>query len=242
MGEDGDFVDTMDTWLQARLEALHTTLPGKIQAYNPGTRTATVVPGVRLRSMHGDLIEIKPIAGVPVVWPGSKRFSVIPAALEAGDGVLLHFSESALGTWLNGSDIHDPEDETRFSLHDCIAVPGLWQIPQAPSDQDLGGADFGLVGASGEVLGGKGGKLDLHNQVSTLRTELERVWTALINLQTNLQTDFTSLAAVTTSAAALVPVSGATPMTTALTGYAAALGVTAATDTASKAQVKGLLA
>lgn len=186
MGEDGDFVDTMDTWLQARLEALHTTLPGKIQTYNPQTRTATVVPGVRLRSMHGDLIEIKPIAGVPVVWPGSSKFSLIPASLEAGDGVLLHFSESALGTWLNGTDVHDPEDETRFSLHDCIAVPGLWQVPKVPGAQDLGGADFGLAGASGEVLGGKGGKLDLHNQTSDLRTVLEGLQGILPAMNTSL--------------------------------------------------------
>lgn len=186
MGEDGDFVDTMDTWLQARLEALHTTLPGKIQTYNPQTRTATVVPGVRLRSMHGDLIDIKPIAGVPVVWPGSSKFSLIPASLEAGDGVLLHFSEAALGTWLNGTDVHDPEDETRFSLHDCIAVPGLWQVPKVPGAQDLGGADFGLAGASGEVLGGKGGKLDLRNNETDLRTILEGLQGILPAMNTSL--------------------------------------------------------
>ena len=235
MGEDGDFVDTMDTWLQARLEALHTTLPGKIQAYNPGTRTATVVPGVRLRSMHGDLIEIKPIAGVPVVWPGSKRFSVIPAALEPGDGVLLHFSESALGTWLNGSDIHDPEDETRFSLHDCIAIPGLWQIPQAPSDQDLGGADFGLVGASGEVLGGKGGKLDLHNETTDLRAEMEKMWSALIALEQSISTNFTTL-----TAAATGPLAALNPGFSAMvTDSTSALQPTALPN--DKAALKGLL-
>lgn len=236
MGEDGDFVDTMDTWLQARLEALHTTLPGKIQTYDPKTRTATVVPGVRLRSMHGDLIEIKPIAGVPVVWPGSKRFSVIPATLEAGDGVLLHFSESALGTWLNGSDIHDPEDETRFSLHDCIAVPGLWQIPQAPSDQDPGGADFGLVGASGEVLGGKGGKLDLHNGTTDLRTEMDKMWAALIALEQSILTNFTTLTAAATG-----------PLATLNPGFAAMVSDSTAVllPTAlpkDKADLKGLLA
>lgn len=204
MGEDGDFVDTMDTWLQARLEALHTTLPGKIQTYNPQTRTATVVPGVRLRSMHGDLIDIKPIAGVPVVWPGSSKFSLIPAALEAGDGVLLHFSEAALGTWLNGTDVHDPEDETRFSLHDCIAVPGLWQVSQVPGGQDLGGADFGLAGAKGEVLGGKGGKLDLHTQNTHLRAELEKLWAAIDTMAATLQTLTTPSYAINPTTATLI--------------------------------------
>ena len=243
MSEETDFVDTMDTWLQARLESVHTTLPGKIQSYNPETRMATVVPGIRLRSLHGDVIDYKPIAGVPVVWPGCSKFSLIPATLEAGDGVMLHFSEGSIGEWLEGSDVHDPEDETRFSLHDCIAVPGLWQPSRIPGSQDIGPSDFGILGAGGEVLGGQGGKLDLRNKTSDLRTEIEKLWSAIITLQTTLQTDLTALAAVTTSAAALVPVvGGATPMTTALTGYAAGLGTLVSQDTTSKAAVGGLLA
>ena len=173
MSEDTDFVDTMDTWLQARLESVHTTLPGRIQSYNPDTRMAVVVPGIKLRSLHGDVIEYKPIAGVPVVWPGCKRFSLIPAALEAGDGVMLHFSEGSIGEWLAGDSIHDPEDETRFSLHDCIAVPGLWQPSRVPGDQTPGSADFGLLGSQGEVLGGAGGKLDLRNKDTDMREVLE---------------------------------------------------------------------
>lgn len=173
MSQDEDFVDTMDTWLQARLESVHTTLPGRIQSYNPDTRMAVVVPGIKLRSLHGDVIEYKPIAGVPVVWPGCKRFSLIPAYLEAGDGVMLHFSEGSIGEWISGDSIHDPEDETRFSLHDCIAVPGLWQPSRVPGDQTPGGADFGLLGSQGEVLGGQGGKLDLRNKDTDMRAILE---------------------------------------------------------------------
>lgn len=186
MGEDEDFVDTMDTWLQARLESVHTTLPGRIQSYNPDTRMAVVVPGIKLRSLHGDVIDYKPIAGVPVVWPGCKRFSLIPAALEAGDGVMLHFSEGSIGEWLAGSDIHEPEDETRFSLHDCIAVPGLWQPSRVPGDQKPGGADFGLLGSRGEVLGGQGGKLDLRNKDTDMREVLEALQDILPAMDTSL--------------------------------------------------------
>lgn len=170
-----NLVDTLDVWLQARLEEMHTTMPGLVQSYDPKTRLATVVPAVRLRSLHGELLEIKPIPSVPVVWPGSNRFSVIPAALVPGDGVLLHFSEASIGNWLQGAGVADAEDETRFSLHDCIAVPGLWQTAGAPKTQQLGTADFGLVGSLGEVLGGKGGKVDIHNQVTTLRARLEAI-------------------------------------------------------------------
>lgn len=173
-GTEDDIVDTMDLWLQARLEELHTTLPGVIQAYDPDTRLATVVPTVRLQSLHGDSLEIKPIAAVPVVFPSCARFSLIPANLQPGDGVLLHFSEASLGNWINGSGTVNAEDETRFSLHDCIAVSGLYSSRTAPK-HDLGGADFGLAGDQGEVLGAKDGKLDLRNTDTDLRTVLEAI-------------------------------------------------------------------
>jgi Phage protein Gp138 N-terminal domain len=195
VNDDSNPVDVMDTWLQSRLEDLHTTLPGTIQNYDPDTRLATVVPMVRLNSLHGDIIEIKPIAAVPVVWPGCSRFSVIPKALEAGDGVILHFAESAIGNWLNGQGVQDAEDQTRFSLHDCIAVPGLFQTRATPA-HDLGGADFGLAGDRGEVLGGKAGKLDLHTQNTHLRAELEKLWDAIDTLAGHLQNLTTTNAAV----------------------------------------------
>ena len=236
MSEDTDFVDTMDTWLQARLESVHTTLPGRIQSYNPDTRMAVVVPGIKLRSLHGDVIEYKPIAGVPVVWPGCKRFSLIPAALEAGDGVMLHFSEGSIGEWLAGDSIHDPEDETRFSLHDCIAVPGLWQPSRVPGDQTPGSADFGLLGSQGEVLGGAGGKLDLRNGTTDLRSEMEKMWTALIALEQSIFTNFTAL-----TAAATGPLASLNPGFAAMvTDSAAALKPTALPN--DKAALKGLLA
>lgn len=200
MDDDNNPVDVMDTWLQSRLEEMHTTLPGKIQDYDPKTRLATVVPMVRLCSLHGDIIEIKPIATVPVVWPGCQRFGLIPAALAPGDGVLLHFAESAIGNWLNGQGVQDAEDQTRFSLHDCIAVPGLFQTGAVPP-LDLGGADFGLAGERGEIIGGKGGKLDLRTQNTHLRAELEKLWDAVDTLAGHLQNLTTTNAAVGTPCA-----------------------------------------
>jgi len=195
MDDDNNPVDVMDTWLQSRLEEMHTTLPGKIQDYDPQTRLATVVPMVRLCSLHGDIIEIKPIAAVPVVWPGCRRFGLIPAALEPGDGVLLHFAESAIGNWLNGQGVQDAEDQTRFSLHDCIAVPGLFQTSAVPP-LDLGGADFGLAGERGEVIGGKSGKLYLRTKQTDMRVELEKLWDAVDKLANYIQTLTTTNAVV----------------------------------------------
>jgi len=235
MDDDNNPVDVMDTWLQSRLEELHTTLPGKIQSYDPKSRLAVVVPMVRLCSLHGDIIEIKPITHVPVVWPGCKRFGLIPAALQPGDGVLLHFAESAIGNWLNGQGVQDAEDQTRFSLHDCIAVPGLFQTSAVPP-LDLGGADFGLAGEQGEVIGGKGGKLDLRNKETDLRTEMDKMWTALIALEQSIQTNFTTLTAAATGPLANLN-AGFTAMVTDST-----LAIAPTALPSDKAALKGLLA
>ena len=180
-----EMVDVLDTWLQGRMEEIHTSLPGRIQTYDPKTRLATVVPSVRIRSLHGDLLEIKPIAKVPVVWPSTGVFAMIPAKMEAGDGVLLHFTEAGIGNWLSGKGTMDAEDETRFSLHDCIASPGLQQ-PKGLQVQDLLGADYGLVGTKGEVIGGKDGKVVVKNTDTDLRAVLELVQSILIPMDTSL--------------------------------------------------------
>ena len=179
---EADIVDILDTFVRSRLEAVHTSMPGIVQSYDPDTRMATVVPAINFRSMHGEVIEIKPIPQVPVIWPGSSRFSVISASLQAGDGVWLEFSESSMGNWIDGNGPEDAEDETRFSLHDCVAIPGLWQKRTVPTSQDIGSADFGLVGSEGEVIGGAAGKLDLRNNSTDMRTEIEKLWKAVKDL------------------------------------------------------------
>jgi hypothetical protein len=66
-------------------------VPGRIQSYDKDTRMATVKPSVRQRTLHGELLDIPPIAWVPVVWPSSGAFSLV-GDLAAGDGVMLIFS------------------------------------------------------------------------------------------------------------------------------------------------------
>lgn len=183
---EADIVSILDNFVKSRLEAVHTSMPGIVQDYDPATRTATIIPAIRFRSMHGEVIEIKPIPQVPVIWPGSSRFSVIGGALQQGDGVWLEFSESSMGNWINGNGVEDAEDETRFSLHDCIAIPGLWQKNKAPN-HDLGGAEFGIAGTEGEVIGGVAGKLDLHNNTSNLRAQLEKLCDAMTSIDTACQ-------------------------------------------------------
>lgn len=167
-----DMLESLELWLQSRMEDVHTMLPGTVQSYDPDTRTAVVKPSVKLRTMHGDVLDIPPIASVPVVWPGSNDFTTMSKDLPKGSGVMLLFSEASLGNWQRGSQDAAADDETRHSLQDAIAVPGLWSMRRVPG-HELSVADWGVCSSSLEIGGTKSGLVSIKNQTTDLREVLE---------------------------------------------------------------------
>lgn len=167
-----DMLESMELWLQSRMEDVHTMLPGTVQSYDPDTRTAVVKPSVKLRTMHGDILDIPPIASVPVVWPGSSDFTAMSKDLPKGSGVTLLFSEASLGNWQRGSQDAAADDESRHSLQDAIAVPGLWSMRRVPG-HELSVADWGMCSSSLEIGGTKSGLASIKNQTTDLREVLE---------------------------------------------------------------------
>lgn len=167
-----DMLESMELWLQSRMEDVHTMLPGTVQSYDPVTRTAVVKPSVKLRTMHGDILDIPPIASVPVVWPGSSDFTAMSKDLPKGSGVTLLFSEASLGNWQRGSQDAAADDESRHSLQDAIAVPGLWSMRRVPG-HELSVADWGMCSSSLEIGGTKSGLASIKNQTTDLREVLE---------------------------------------------------------------------
>ena len=168
----GDMLESLELWLQSRMEDVHTMLPGTVQSYDLDTRTAVVKPSVKLRTMHGDVLDIPPIASVPVVWPGSNDFTAMSKDLPKGSGVMLLFSEASLGNWQRGSQDAAADDETRHSLQDAIAVPGLWSMRRVPG-HELSVADWGVCSSSLEIGGTKSGLVSIKNQTTDLREVLE---------------------------------------------------------------------
>lgn len=216
MTAETDFIESLEVWLQSRIEQIHTVLPGVVETYDADTRMAVVRPSVRLRDLHGNLFDVGPISGVPVVWPGSVDFAVY-GRLQAGDGVLLLFAETGIGGWSRGTHDMDADDETRHSLQDAIAVPGLWQTRRLPS-HDLRGALYGLAGGNVAIGATEAGKVVVANEASNLRAEIERLWDALTTLETRIAEQMAALATAASGgpAAALVP--GFTALATGASG------------------------
>lgn len=192
MPEQMDPLEAFELWLQARLEEVHTTLPGTVQSYDEKTRTATVKPMIRLRSFHGDVFQIPPIPSVPVVWPSTSGFSVF-GKLKAGDGVVLHVFEAAAGTWQRGTAEADAEDETRFSLQDMVAIPGLWQVSKAPK-HDRRTADWAMASDKLSIGGTESGLAVMENQVTDLRKEIERLYDEMRQFRIDVALNWTNMA------------------------------------------------
>lgn len=233
--------DAVEAAIQAKFLGMHTMIPGVVESYaGHETRLATITPSIGIKIPRGPTLKLKPIQNVPMVFPSSKGFQ-FTFDIAPGDPVLLLFSEVSLGNWLNGTGgSADPEDSTRFSLHDAIAIPGLFP-PRAPTGLPADG-QFLLASKAGTRIGGTdSGTLDLSNKETDLRAELERLWDSLKSIREDIATSFTNLGAVTTSPAALVPVGLGTPLTAALTLEATAHTSAEAGIVTDKAKLGGLL-
>lgn len=166
-----ELLEDLELWLQARMEQVNTLIPGKVQSYNKATRMAVVKPSVKIRTMHADVFDIPPIADVPVIWPSCDEFT-LEGTLKRGDGVLLLFAQSGIGNWQRGTTDAEAEDQTRFSLQDAVAIPGLWQPKAVPKHKGRK-ADWGLRSPSVSIGGTKAGKAVVQNETTDLREVLE---------------------------------------------------------------------
>lgn len=235
MSVEEDPVEALELWFQSRMEMVHTMLPARIQSYNKKTRVAVVKPSVKHRTMHGEVLDIKPIPNVPVLWPSSSAFSVF-GDLVKGDGVLLVFAESAIGSWMKSSVDVAAEDETRFSLQDAVAIAGLWSKPTVPTDHNLRDAVWGMASKYLAVGGTAAGLAVIKNSHSDLRKELERIYDEVKQLRVDLNAQFTAMGAAVAGDA------GFMMGTVAFTATAAAQHLAAQAQIAlDKAKLKELL-
>lgn len=181
-------LQTMDTWMLNFLEDIHTTIPGRIEKYSGAKeRRARVVPMVRPWLQNGSLVEIKPIDDVPVVFPYAAAGG-LHVPLKAGDGVVLLFTEVGIGNYLHGraNAVADADDPSRFSLSDCIAIPGLFTFSGVPQHKALDDRPW-LGSPEGAFIALKK-KVQLANASSNLRAEFEALWDVVVDLYTKLST------------------------------------------------------
>lgn len=115
----------------ANRAGLHTCLPGKVESFDPLTQTVNVKPTVKVPTfdpedgtpLEGE--EMPTIPNVPVVYPRGGGFHAY-FPLEAGDHVVLVFSELATGQWRSSGETSEAGDVRRHSLGYPFAIPGAF--------------------------------------------------------------------------------------------------------------------
>lgn len=128
-----NIVDIFNKFFSSKMENVHTCIPGKIVTFSGySERKAKVKPLVKFKSNDNTDVELPEIDNVPVIFPCTANFNML-YPLKKDDGVLLLFAENGIGKYLN-SDMSNPvnaDDENRFTLTDCIAIPGLWSFTKS---------------------------------------------------------------------------------------------------------------
>ena len=125
-------VDVFDKFIKSRMDGVHTCIPGRFESYSEADRKASVQPLVKYRTPENDDVSYPIIKNVPVVFPSTAGFS-LTFPIVKGDTCLILFSEVGIGNWLAGTGQEvNADDQSKFSLTDAIAVPGLFSFKSVP--------------------------------------------------------------------------------------------------------------
>jgi hypothetical protein len=141
-------------------ESVRVALPAVVTAYDAAKQVAECRPVVREPFVGEDgattFEELPTVPDVPVLWPGGGGFHV-HFPLDAGDHVLLVFSDVATGVWRASGEPSEPGDLRRHHLSSCFAVPGVRHDAQALSDAPASGEAAIVAPGGGTVRVSKSG-------------------------------------------------------------------------------------
>jgi Phage protein Gp138 N-terminal domain len=187
----------VDNAIKAALLGVHTSMPGKVVAYDPTKQVADVQPmlkTVRFDQNYDPAIEAIPILpAVPVRFPAAGGFR-ITFPVTVGDYGQVHFQESSIESFMQQGQLVDPADVRRFALSDAFFEPGLNPSNKAWTGASVSGITIGKDGGPQIVV--RGNTIELGGSDATPPPN----FVALANLVT------AQLAALSAAFATWVPV------------------------------------
>lgn len=131
--------DVLQSWLDSHSSDLHTAFPGKIQSYDPNTRTATVLPLIKvpLQTEDGDIVSesLPALPHIPILFPRVGPWSWT-APVASGDLVLVVACESSIGHLRATGEASEPGYLRRHGLGSCVALLGFFCANPAPAPSD----------------------------------------------------------------------------------------------------------
>lgn len=130
-----EIAEVIEAAIESSLIDVHTALPGKVQAYDAATQTATIELQVKRALPRADGIyateDLPVLENVPVQFLRSTAFA-ITMPLAAGDFGYVIFAEMSIDQWRSKGANTSPGDIGRHTLTGAVFLPGL-----APNDKAL---------------------------------------------------------------------------------------------------------
>lgn len=108
-------------------------IPAQVVSFDPTKQTITAQPLIRdriINRQNGELafIALPTLSDIPVSFPQAGNF-VLTMPIQAGDEVLLIFSDMNIDSWWENGGLQNWNDRRRHDLSDAIAVVGLNSVP-----------------------------------------------------------------------------------------------------------------
>lgn len=152
-GDPTSLADAVTGAIDATLGKIHTSMPGKVVSYNSLAQTADVQPMCKRQLFNADgekVYESLPLLpAVPVCFPRGGGY-VVTFPLQAGDTVVLVFSEAGLAEFLATGSEAEPWDTRRHHISNAVAIPSI-----SPDTAPLASGD-NSARAAGIVIGKDG--------------------------------------------------------------------------------------
>lgn len=123
---------TLGFVLQQRLKDVHTAMPGIVETYDADTKRARVQPAIRIALTDGTTTRRSPLINVPVVFPSGGRYTLL-FPVDAGDTVLIVFSQRGLAAFKRAFQEADPTLGHLFDPSDGVALPGFGALSVTPA-------------------------------------------------------------------------------------------------------------
>ena len=130
-------VQAITRFLEGRLMDVHTISVGIVQDFDGAKRRASIQPALDNVKTSGETVQKPLLLDVPVLTHQTKRW-LIGLPLEAGDTVLLVYSERGIERFKRTLQRGAPEAGVMHAEKDAIAIPGFGPVGAVTLASDTG--------------------------------------------------------------------------------------------------------
>ncbi|AWK42589.1 baseplate protein [Photorhabdus temperata] len=139
MNKNPTLLDVLDKKAENERLDIHTALPARVVSFNG--HTATIELMITQTLSNGEVIELPPLADVPVQFMRAGGFC-FTVPVKAGDEGLAIFSERCIDGWYATGNKSAPLDARLHDYSDAFFIPGVCSQPKKIPDFFPGGASM----------------------------------------------------------------------------------------------------